>query len=243
MEDHVMMAPTGAPLLLQTEQRYNYDHLKKFNHAESLLGYYMRDDNWSSMSATRDAKGWSRQDSMVWCGGWDADCKWYIYNPKATPAERYTECSHPVSEEEDFLKVPAKGTGATDTVYYCLRARSKKTLADKAGNDSTVDGDYWFNICRYKIIYHSPNKYGPLKETKKGGVTKALITKEEIEQRYDVLERLNFDYIQPGPDYHIYPHPLPWADASYGYTYPETSECRITVTTTSRISRTTVSMV
>ena len=76
MEDHVMMAPTGAPLLLQTEQRYNYDHLKKFNHAESLLGYYMRDDNWSSMSATRDAKGWSRQDSMVWCGGWDADCKW-----------------------------------------------------------------------------------------------------------------------------------------------------------------------
>ena len=224
MEDHVMMAPTGAPLLLQTEQRYNYDHLKKFNHAESLLGYYMRDDNWSSMSATRDAKGWSRQDSMVWCGGWDADCKWYIYNPKATPAERYTECSHPVSEEEDFLKVPAKGTGATDTVYYCLRARSKKTLADKAGNDSTVDGDYWFNICRYKIIYHSPNKYGPLKETKKGGVTKALITKEEIEQRYDVLERLNFDYIQPGPDYHIYPHPLPWADASYGYTYPETSD-------------------
>lgn len=224
MEDHVMMAPTGAPLLLQTEQRYNYDHLKKFNHAESLLGYYMRDDNWSSMSATRDAKGWSRQDSMVWCGGWDADCKWYIYNPKAISAERYKECSHPVSEEEDFLKVPAKGTGATDTVYYCLRARSKKTLADKAGNDSTVDGDYWFNICRYKIIYHSPNKYGPLKETKKGGVTKALITKEEIEQRYDVLERLNFDYIQPGPDYHIYPHPLPWADASYGYTYPETSD-------------------
>lgn len=223
MEDHVMMAPTGAPLLLQTEQRYNYDHLKKFNHAESLLGYYMRDDNWSSMSATRDAKGWSRQDSMVWCGGWDADCKWYIYNPKAIPAERYTECSHPVSEEEDFLKVPAKGTGATDTVYYCLRARSKKTTRPST-EDVTVDGDYWFNICRYKIIYHSPEKYGPKKEVTKGGVTKALITKEEIEQRYDVLERLNFDYIQPGPDYHIYPHPLPWADASYGYTYPETSD-------------------
>ncbi len=221
MEDHVMMAPTGAPLLLQTEQRYNYDHLKKFNHAESLLGYYMRDDNWSSMSATRDAKGWSRQDSMVWCGGWDADCKWYIYNPKAVPAERYTECSHPVSEEEDFLKVPAKGTGATDTVYYCLRARSKATDEEDNTND---EGAYWFNICRYAIIYNSPEKYGPKKEVTKGGVTKALITKEEIEQRYDVLERLDFDYIQPGPDYHIYPHPLPWADASYGYTYPETSD-------------------
>lgn len=226
MEDHVMMAPTGAPLLLQTEQRYNYDHLKKFNHAESLLGYYMRDDNWSSMSATRDAKGWSRQDSMVWCGGWDADCKWYIYNPKAAVlAERYTECSHPVSEEEDFLKVPAKGTGATDTVYYCLRARSKSTTVDeKTKKDVTEDGLYWFNICRYAIIYNSPEKYGPKKEVTKGGVTKALITKEEIEQRYDVLERLDFDYIQPGPDYHIYPHPLPWADASYGYTYPETSD-------------------
>ena len=218
MEDHVMMAPTGAPLLLQTEQRYNYDHLKKFNHAESLLGYYMRDDNWSSMSATRDAKGWSRQDSMVWCGGWDADCKWYIYNPKAAPAERYTECFHPVSEEEDFLKVPAKGAGATDTVYYCLRARSKATDAEDNTND---EGAYWFNICRYAIIYNSPEKYGPKKEVTKNGVTKALITNEEIEQRYDVLERLNFDYIQPGPDYHVYPHPLPWADASYGYTYPE----------------------
>jgi hypothetical protein len=219
MEDHTIMAPTGAPLLLTTEQRYSFDHLKKHGHSESLLGYYMRDDNWSTMSSTKDASGWSRQDSMVWCGGWDAECKWYTYNPKT---KEYTLCTHPVSEEEDFLKVPAKGTGAVDTVYYCLRARSKKTTRPST-EDVTVDGDYWFNICRYKIIYHSPNKYGPLKETKKGGVTKALITKEDIEQRYDVLERLDFDYIQPGPDYHVYPHPLPWADASYGYTYPETS--------------------
>ncbi len=226
MEDHTIMAPTGAPLLLTTEQRYSFDHLKKHGHSESLLGYYMRDDNWSTMSSTKDASGWSRQDSMIWCGGWDAECKWYTYNPKT---KEYTLCTHPVSEEEDFLKVPAKGTGAVDTVYYCLRARSKSTTGNPSlepgtpGAEATVDGGYWFNICRYKIIYHSPNKYGPLKETKKGGVTKALITKEDIEQRYDVLERLDFDYIQPGPDYHVYPHPLPWGDASYGYTYPETS--------------------
>ena len=223
MEDHVMMAPTGAPLLLQTEQRYIYEHLQpKYKdgklvspgHSESLLGYYMHDDNWSTMTDTIDKYGWSRKDSMIWCGGWDADCKWYTYDPST---EKYTECTHPVSEEEDFLQVPAKdGIG---TVYYCLRARSKATTVE-AGKDVTVDGNFWFNICRYKVTYHNPKQYGPLQE--KNG--KALITNDEIEQNYEVLERLNFDYIKPGSDYHIYPHPLPWADASYGYTYPETSD-------------------
>ena len=220
LEDHVMMAPTGAKLLLRTEQRYDYHHLSSHGHAESMLGYYMRDDKWDEMSDVRDEDGWSRKDTMIWCGGWDADCLWYTYDPKT---QKYTPCTHPVTEEEDFLEVPAKGAGANDTVYYCLRARSWRTELDKAGKDSTVDGDYFFNICRYKICYHHPNIYGPKKEVKTKKETRALITNEEIEQRYDVLERLDFDYVQPGSGYSIYPHPLPWADASYGYTYPETS--------------------
>lgn len=231
MEDHVMMAPTGVQLLLQTEQRYIYENLQpKYKdgklvdpgHSESLLGYYMHDDNWASMSAEKDAKGWSRKDSMIWCGGWDADCLWYTYDPKF---KKYTRCNHPISEDEDFLKVPARND--TGTVYYCLRARSKKTetlgTIENPDPDEPLDGNFWFNICRYKLIYHSPNVYGPKKETTVKGVTKALMTEEEIAQRYEVLERLDFDYIQPGKDYHVYPHPLPWADASYGYTYPETS--------------------
>ena len=64
-----------------------------------------------------------------------------------------------------------------------------------------MPGDYWFNICRYTIIYHKPGKYGPMKETKVGDVTKALITNDEIEQKYEVLERLDFDYNKPGSDY------------------------------------------
>jgi len=225
MEDHVMMAPRENALLLRTEQRYNYEHLSAKGHSESQLGYYMRDDNWSSMSATKDAKGWSRRDSMIWCGGWDAVCQWYTYNPTS---KTYTICNYPVSEEEDFLKVPATMKGSADTVYYCLRARSKKTTTagtvDNPDPEEPEDGDWWFNICRYKIIYHNNSTYGPKLEVTNKGVTKALITNEEIAHRYDVLERLDFDYIQPGNDYHIYPHPLPWADASYGYTYPEVSD-------------------
>lgn len=220
MEDHIVMAPTGNRLLLKTEQRYRYDNLSKTGHSESLLGYYMHDDNWTSMSPVPDANGVSRQDTMIWCGGWDADCEWYTYNPGT---QKYTPCTHTVTESDDFLSVPAKGSttgGAADTVYYCLRALSKKTETDISGNDSTVDGDFWFNICRYKIIYHEPNRYGPLKEVSQGGVTKAIITNNEIEEDYEVLERLNFDYYQPGADYHVYPRPLPWADASYGYSYP-----------------------
>ena len=234
MEDHVMMAPTGYKLLLRTEQRYIYENLAPEydkngkmivpGHSESLLGYYMHDDNWASMPDTLDKDGWSRKDSMIWCGGWDADCKWYTYNPTS---QTYTLCDLPISKAEDMLQVPAKGTGAVDTVYYCLRARSKATTGtpgDPEDPETTEDGAYWFNICRYKIIYHDPDRYGPKQEKTVNKVTKALITNEEIDQRYDVLERLDFDYIQPGPDYHVYPHPLPWADASYGYTYPETSD-------------------
>ena len=225
MEDHVMMAPIGNELLLSTEQRYIKEHLVSTKQSESLLGYYMRDDHWSD-------GGWSdaRKDTMIWCGGWDAVCKWYTYNPKN---QKYTVCNHETTVSDDFLKVPAKQNITNgqefDTVYYCLRAQSKSSPhAGTVGDpdpEEPADGKYMFNICRYKLIYHKPGKYGPLAETKdKAGNTKALITNDDIEQHYEVLERLNFDYNKPGPEYTIYPHPLPWADASYGYTYPETPD-------------------
>ena len=221
LEDHVVRAPLGNRLLLKTEHRYNYDNLKG-KHSESLLGYYMRDDNWASMSSTPDANGVTRQDTMIWCGGWDVDCEWYTYNPKK---KTYSSCSHSITEDNDFLNVPAKTSMSADadTVIYCLRAQSQKTLADKAGNDSTVDGAYMFNICRYTIIYHRPDRFGPKLEEKIDGVDKAIITNTEIEEHFDVMQRLNFDYNKPGTEYTVYPHPLPWADASYGFAYPRTA--------------------
>ena len=227
MEDHTVMAPLKNQLLLSTEQRYSYTNLAKGGHSESLLGYYMHDDNWSSMSAVAGEGGWSRQDSMIWCGGWDADCLWYTYNPKT---KKYTRCNYKITDGDDFLIVPAKENIPAgkefDTVYYCLRARSWATTGDPSlppgttGAEATDSGSYMFNICRYKIIYHQPAKYGPVAEVN----GKALITNDEIEQRYEVLERLNFDYNKPGSSYTVYPHPLPWGDASYGYTYPETPD-------------------
>ena len=221
MEDHVVMAPLGNVLLLSTEQRYNYDNLKKHGHSESLMGYYMHDDNWSLMSATPDGDGWSRQDSMIWCGGWDADCEWYMYDAQT---KVYSKCTHPITEENDFLSVPKKNNITTgqdaDTIYYMLRSRSKSSPVAGPDPDEPADGTNWFNICRYMVIYHATQTYGPLVETN----GKAIITNDEIEQHYEVLERLDFDYNRPGSDYMIYPHPLPWADASYGYTYPLESD-------------------
>lgn len=222
MEDHVVMAPTGNALLLRTEHRYNYTNLQNGGHSESLLCYYMRDDNWATWAGNT-----GRQDSMVWVAGWDAEAKWYTY----TPTTGYTACNYKLTTGDDFLQVPAKSSitsgKESDTIYYCLRARSKRTtgtLEKDFSDDKSVDGDSVYNICRYKVIYHYPQKYGPLQETTTRGVTKALITNEEIEKNYEVLERLNFDYNRPGKDYQVYPHPLPWGDASYGYSYPMTPE-------------------
>ena len=222
LEDHVMMAPLGNRLLLKTDHRYSYDNIKKTGHSESLLGYYMRDDNWASMSPEPDPEtGISRQDTMIWCGGWDAECKWYTYDPKT---KTYTECTHKVTEANDFLDVPKK-TSITagkdaDTVIYCLRAHSIVSPAAGPDPDEPELGAYWFNICRYTIIYHRPDKYGPKLENASG---KAILSNDEIEQNFEILERLNFDYNQPGTEYTVYPHPLPWADASYGFAYPRTA--------------------
>lgn len=217
LEDHEVMAPIGNRLLLSTEQRYNYENLSKTGHSESLLGYYMRDDKYSTWTGDKD--------TLIWCGGWDADCEWYTYNPSS---KTYSPCPYTVTPDDDFLSVPAKGSITAgqdaDTVYFCLRARSKSTTVDDKGKETTDDGLYMFNICRYKIIYHDPHKFGPFEENGTGSAAKAIITNDEIEQNYEVLERLNFDYIKPGKDYHIYPHPLPWTDASYGYTYPVSPE-------------------
>ena len=219
LEDHVVRAPKGNRLLLTTEQRYNYDNIKKGSHSESLLGYYMRDDNW-------DNPGWSalRKDSMIWCGGWDAECKWYTYNPSSNT---YTPCTYTVSEANDFLVVPKKNSivspSGVDTVIYCLRARSRKSpnagTVDDPDPAKPAEGDFMFNISRYKILYHDENHFGPKLETS----GKAIITNEEIDEKYDVLEKLDFDYNKPGTDYTVYPHPLPWADASYGFAYPKTA--------------------
>ncbi len=224
LEDHVVRAPLNNRLLLKTEHRYNYDNIKKGQHSESLLGYYMRDDNWASMSSTPDANGVTRKDTMIWCGGWDAKCKWYTYNPNS---KTYTECTHKVTEANDFLDVPAKtsmpaGKDA-DTVIYCLRARSKTSLIAGPDPEEPEDGRYWFNICRYTIIYHRQERFGPKLEEKIDGVDKAIITNTEIEEHFDVMQRLNFDYNKPGTEYTVYPHPLPWADASYGFAYPKTA--------------------
>lgn len=214
MEDHVVMAPTGNKLLLSTEQRYNVDNVHAGGSSESLLEYYMRDDNWWDWSADK-----VRQDTMIWCGGWDADCLWYTYNPGT---KKYTKCNLSITKADDFLQVPVKSN--VDTVYYCLRARSWKSEFSPSGEVTTEEGDSMFNICRYKVCYHYPYNYGPRMETILNNIPKALITNDEIEQKYDVLERLNFDYNEPGPGYTVYPHPLPWDDGSYGYTYPETSD-------------------
>ncbi len=219
LEDHVVRAPLNARLLLSTEQRYNYDNVKASKHSESMLGYYMKDDNWKT-------GGWSdtRKDTMIWCGGWDAPCKWYTYNPST---DTYTECTYTVTEGNDFLSVKEKTSipagKEVDTVIYCLRAQSINTTT--AGTVENPDpakpvlGSNMFNICRYVVIYHRTDKYGPKLEDK----GEAIITNDEIEQHFEVLERLNFDYNKPGTDYTVYPHPLPWADASYGFAYPRTA--------------------
>ena len=216
LEDHTVMAPIKAPLLLTTEQHYNYDSIKSTKHSESLMGYYMRDDNWSDWSDNN-----ARLDSMIWCAGWDVPCGWYIYNPGS---KTYDTCTHKITSNE-FLQVPRLSNipsdKEADTVIYCLRSRSVKSTfaSDLDGAAVTeVPGDYWFNICRYTIIYHRPEKYGPKAEA----AGKAIITNDEIEQHFDILQRLNFDYNKPGEDYTVYPHPLPWADASYGFAYPMT---------------------
>lgn len=84
-----------------------------------------------------------------------------------------------------------------------------------------TDGGTTYNIAKIEVKYEPKPNIGPIRETN----GKAIITQQELEDKYILLAQQRFDY-NDGTSYvagekatYFYNKPLPWNDISYGFRY------------------------
>ncbi len=129
--------------------------------------------------------------------GKDVQVSWYV-DGVYTPNIQYKVARG--GAQTDYVEITSK---TVDTVTYELRLRKE---------DTRLDADLL--LVKFVVMYMNRAECGP-------SIT-GLITEKEIEDRYILLSKKDFDYAQPASAaYEAYNHHLSWEEATYGYTYPE----------------------
>ena len=126
----------------------------------------------------------------------DITAKWFEVN-----GETYTDVTPQNYTAKDYLSLTITSTGRK--VY--------ELGVDVNDNDKLDDGDV--RIARFVVDFVSDC----------GPSTDPLITRNEILNKYVLLEEIDFSFGAPAPGNTIkfLDHHLNWEDASYGYVYPE----------------------
>lgn len=129
--------------------------------------------------------------------GKDVQVSWYV-DGVYTPNIQYKVARG--GAQTDYVEIMSK---TVDTVTYELRLRKE---------DTRLDADLL--LVKFVVMYMNRAECGP-------SIT-GLITEKEIEDRYILLSKKDFDYALPASAaYEAYNHHLSWEEATYGYTYPE----------------------
>lgn len=120
-----------------------------------------------------------------------SNLKWYKGNTELT--KDY--------DAKDFQTVSSASTG--EVTYYL-----KATIGTKT-----------YNIAKFVVNYVDKNTYGPVKETDTNGSAKAIISYNEMNNLFEVLEYNDFNYGQKKEDgaQHFLTTPLPWDQSTYGF--------------------------
>lgn len=126
----------------------------------------------------------------------DITAKWFEVN-----GETYTNVTPQNYTAKDYLSLTITSTGRK--VY--------ELGVDVNDNDKLDDGDV--RIARFVVDFVSDC----------GPSATPLITREQIQDHYILLEEIDFSFGAPAPGNTIkfLDHHLNWEDASYGYVYPE----------------------
>lgn len=107
-------------------------------------------------------------------------------------------------DAKDFQTVSSASTG--EVTYYL-----KATIGTKT-----------YNIAKFVVTYVDKNTYGPVKETETDGSAKALISYNEMNNLFEVLEYNNFSFGQTpnSSTKQFISSPLPKDESTYGFYYP-----------------------
>ena len=156
------------------------------------------------------------------CAGGDESDRSYYYYTNGTDASGGYEC---VGKDDitakwfevngdTYTNITPQSYTAKDYLPITVSAVGRKVYelgVDNNGNNKIDDGD--LRIARFVVDFVSDC----------GPSTTPLITRNEILNKYVLLEEIDFNLGHPAPGTSD-PQPLnahlPWAEASYGYTYP-----------------------
>lgn len=107
-------------------------------------------------------------------------------------------------DAKDFQTVSSASTG--EVTYYLKAKIGTKT----------------YNIAKFVVTYVDKNTYGPVKETGTNGSAKALISYNEMNNLFEVLEYNNFSFGQTpnSSTKQFISSPLPKDESTYGFYYP-----------------------
>lgn len=107
-------------------------------------------------------------------------------------------------DAKDFQTVRSESPG--EVTYYLKAKIGTKT----------------YNIAKFVVTYVDKTKYGPVKETDTNGSAKALISYNEMNNLFEVLEYNNFSFGQTpnSSTKQFMSSPLPKDESTYGFYYP-----------------------
>ena len=101
--------------------------------------------------------------------------------------------------------------GAFRVVSSTTAGTQEYTLTANSGN---------LRIAKFTVTYVNKNTYGPVKEAGTDGNAKALISYNEMNNLYEVLEYNNFNFNQKSSTAeHYLDAPLPYLESTYGFYY------------------------
>lgn len=101
--------------------------------------------------------------------------------------------------------------GAFRVVSSNTEGKQTYTLTANSGN---------LRIAKFTVTYVNKNTYGPVKEAGTAGDIKAIISYEDMNNLYEVLEYNNFNFNQKSSTTeHYLDAPLPYLESTYGFYY------------------------
>ena len=115
--------------------------------------------------------------------------------------------------------------GVEDALDKDYDTQDFQTVYSASGGEVTyylraVVGDQTYNIAKFVVNYVDKATYGPVKETGTNGSAKALISYNEMNNLYEVLEYNDFNFNKKSSTTeHYLDAPLPYLESTYGFYY------------------------
>ena len=146
----------------------------------------------------------------------------YFYNktnPTRIPASNLSWYKDGDEIADNYVKEQTQWGGSSSTILQDFQTVTSASTGEVTYTLRAKIGTETYNIAKFVVTYVDKNTYGPVKETGTNGSAKAIISYNEMNNLFEVLEYNDFNYGQKKEDgaQHFLTTPLPWDQSTYGF--------------------------